>query len=308
MRTNVPLLWDLKGSIMFYRQKILLGLIEIFGGKLSKTDLEKLLFLFCQNSGKNFYDFFPYHYGPFSFISYYDKNKLIKEGKLLNSEKFEIKSPSNYFSKLNSEDKILLRDFHLEHYMLKGNQLLKKTYVEYPNFATRSKIAKKMLKSEDLANLHVNNLISNLPTLFTIGYEGITIDAYLNKLIKHDIKVLIDVRKNPLSRKHGFSKKQFREYINKVGIDYLHMPELGVPSKFRKSLNDTDSYSKLFELYTSEILPLGDDSLNLIVDKLGKFDRVALTCFEKDHLMCHRNKISERLIDDQKLSLQVKHI
>ena len=62
---------------MYYRRKILLALIEVFGGSLPNTDCEKLLFTFCQQTGKNHYDFFPYKFGPFSFLSYYDKRRMI---------------------------------------------------------------------------------------------------------------------------------------------------------------------------------------------------------------------------------------
>ncbi len=64
---------------MFYRQKILLALIETFGGRLKRTDCEKLLFLFCQKTGRNYYDFFPYRYGGFSLVSYHDKTNLTKK-------------------------------------------------------------------------------------------------------------------------------------------------------------------------------------------------------------------------------------
>ncbi len=47
---------------MYCRRKILLALIEVFGGSLQNTDCEKLLFNFCQQTGKNHYDFFPYKY------------------------------------------------------------------------------------------------------------------------------------------------------------------------------------------------------------------------------------------------------
>lgn len=38
-------------------------------------------------------------------------------------------------------------------------------------------------------------------TLFTIGYEGISIDTYINKLLANQIKTLVDVRKNAYSNK-----------------------------------------------------------------------------------------------------------
>ena len=43
--------------------------------------------------------------------------------------------------------------------------------------------------------------------LFTIGYEGISLETYINKLIINDVNVLCDVRKNAYSQKYGFSKQ-----------------------------------------------------------------------------------------------------
>lgn len=65
--------------------------------------------------------------------------------------------------------------------------------------------------------------------LFTIGYEGSSLDGYLNRLIKNNVRTLIDLRRNPLSRKYGFSKKTLAETVKKLGIDYVHIPELASP-------------------------------------------------------------------------------
>ena len=62
--------------MMYYRRKLLLALLEVFDGNLNNTDCEKLLFNFCKVTGSNHYDFFPYRFGPFSFVSYYDKRRL----------------------------------------------------------------------------------------------------------------------------------------------------------------------------------------------------------------------------------------
>src|SRR4051812_45572092 len=97
---------------MFYRQRVLLALIEVFGGKLSNTDLEKHLFLFCKKSGRNHYDFFPYHFGPFSFTSYDDKRKLIERGLLKDGESFQLNTRNSYFSKLLPEDSNAMRLYY----------------------------------------------------------------------------------------------------------------------------------------------------------------------------------------------------
>ena len=45
---------------MFYRRKILLALMQVFGGELEKISLQKLLFLFMKHKQNPEYDFVPY--------------------------------------------------------------------------------------------------------------------------------------------------------------------------------------------------------------------------------------------------------
>ncbi|WP_375627098.1 DUF488 family protein [Bartonella sp. MU37NMGALS] len=71
---------------------------------------------------------------------------------------------------------------------------------------------------------------------FTIGYEGKSLENYLKSLIENNIKTLCDVRKNPISRKHGFSKRQLEKAVSNIDIEYMHMPELGIASEKRRNL------------------------------------------------------------------------
>ena len=81
---------------MFYRRKILLALLEAFGGILTKTDCQKLVFLFCVRRGKNYYDFFPHKYGNFSFLLHQDRERLIDLGYLVKQNDFELKEAQAY--------------------------------------------------------------------------------------------------------------------------------------------------------------------------------------------------------------------
>ena len=85
--------------------------------------------------------------------------------------------------------------------------------------------------------------------LFTIGYEGLSIDAYLNRLITNQVAMLVDVRKNPISMKYGFSKMQLVNATAKAGISYIHIPDLGIPSRLRQNLKSVSAYQELFEYY-----------------------------------------------------------
>ena len=70
-------------------------------------------------------------------------------------------------------------------------------------------------------------------TLFTLGYEGLAIDAFIERLIAAHVKTVVDVRELPLSRKKGFSKKSFCEALAAQGIAYQHAPALGCPKPVR---------------------------------------------------------------------------
>src|SRR5579872_6056276 len=67
----------------------------------------------------------------------------------------------------------------------------------------------------------------------TFGYEGLTIGAFVEHLKRAGTRMVIDVRANPLSRKHGFSKKSFAAYLDQAGIRYIHIPGVGCPKTVR---------------------------------------------------------------------------
>lgn len=293
---------------MFYRQKVLLALIEEFGGQLASTDLQKMLFLFCQLTNQNHYDFFPYTYGAFSFTSYYDKRKLIERGLLKDSGNFELNKPGSYIGQIETTDRIKLRAFISKFRQIGGQELIRKTYLEYPAYVARSEIADTILTKQEYNTVSSFWNTSTETVLFTIGYEAITIDQYLYKLIANNVNTLVDVRKNPFSRKHGFTQKEMKDYVEKAGIRYFHLPELGISSHLRKDLTSVDSYKLLFEHYTKEILPLQQQALATLKEWIVQFNRVAITCFEADPLMCHRHKIAELLEHDESLGVLVRHI
>lgn len=120
-----------------------------------------------------------------------------------------------------------------------------------------------------------------------------------------DVRLLCDVRKNPLSRKFGFSKGILGRLLPKLGIQYLHIPELGVQSELRKELNTPDDYLRLFNVYR-ETLPQKEESLRLLETLFEQHERIALTCFEKEPHSCHRHCISDYLAN--KNNIRIVHI
>ena len=67
-----------------------------------------------------------------------------------------------------------------------------------------------------------------MPPLYTIGYQGRSLEEFLAVLRREGIGCVVDVRRNALSRKPGFSKTALREALAGAGIDYLHLRRLGI--------------------------------------------------------------------------------
>lgn len=133
--------------------------------------------------------------------------------------------------------------------------------------------------------------------LLTLGYEGLDIESFVAKLRDTDTRALADVRKNPVSRKKGFSKRALSERLAVAGIEYRHFAALGVPSQNRRDLDPSrpETYTALFDYYETEILPAAAESLDALQQLLQFHGRVALMCFEADPDFCHRSRLADIL-------------
>jgi uncharacterized protein (DUF488 family) len=294
---------------VYYRRKILLALLQQFGGSLDKMELQKYLFLFNQRKDDPFFEFIPYKYGCFSYQANQDLSTMVKYNQVEESHStWKILDDIDYKKQLTLKDKIELAKFYNQFHTLKGTELVRYVYENYPYYAINSEIANGILSNSSLQKVKEIKPIKYDYFLFTIGYEGKTVEHYTNQLIKNDIKVLCDVRKNPVSMKYGFSKNQLKNIVENIGIKYLHFPELGIESDKRQNLNSKEDYKKLFDDYVENTLPSKVNEINNLSDIFLENKRIALTCFEADHNTCHRSRIANVLIEKFELKYPIKHI
>ncbi len=294
---------------MFYRRKIILALLQLFDGQLDKIRLQKLLFLFTQKQQKKEYDFVPYRFGCYSFSLNADLSTMVKK-EILNETEKEISliNPINLISGLKPDDKKFLLEVKTNYGGMSANALMKHTYINYPFFATRSEAAERILSKTELQKVTDAKPKGNKTILFTIGYEGISLEEYLVRLLKNDVKVLVDVRNNAMSMKYGFSKSQLIKYCGYLGIQYLHFPDVGIQSDQRQELNSQNDYDKLFSVYRKNNLTQTTKSQNDILNLLKQHKRIALTCFEADICQCHRKHLAEAIETLPEFSYSVIHI
>lgn len=278
---------------MYYRRKLLLAILERSKHKkLSKITLQKVLFLIGKEQEQPYFDFVPYKYGCFSFQANKDLEVLSSHFAVIeNKEKeWSLLINQNYFENLKRRDKNIINQIFKTLDVENTSDLIESVYDDYPYFTINSE--RKLTVSQESKRQQEREKIRNdKKQLFSIGYEKRSIDAYLNLLVKYNVKLLCDVRKNPFSMKYGFSKNQLRVYCcDKLNIKYIHIPDLGIKSQLRKNLNTKKDYESIFKSYQKELINK-HENLKYLKEVFKKYNRMAFMCFERDHNFCHRNML-----------------
>jgi uncharacterized protein (DUF488 family) len=145
------------------------------------------------------------------------------------------------------------------------------------------------------------------PELFTAGYAGHDLDSFLRMLNEHSIETVIDIRRNPVSRKKGFSRSRLADFLLSHAIEYVHMRELGVPTELRDELRcgvcDLAEYLARFRDYLNcESHTLRD----LTVKAVRK--RCCLLCVESRHDECHRSVVAEAAAECGGQEIAITHL
>ncbi len=270
------------------RQKIMLTVIdELSKNKLvSKTALVKSLFLIKYESSieskVKLYDFFPYKYGPFSYQCYYDLGKLISCG-LVTEKPLQLTTFGNKVISNSNEsiESITLEIKEILHSLLKRfrkiSEIIDYVYSKYPEYKVMSEYEREHSQK-------------NTPGIYTIGYEGRSIDEFLRTLIQNHISTVFDVRRHAFSRNVFFRKTLLSNYLAKIGIEYVAMPQLGVERELRIKLKETRNYSEIFNLYRRKI-EQNKQYVKKIIHK-GEKHGVVIMCVEHDVNYCHRKEIA----------------
>jgi uncharacterized protein (DUF488 family) len=260
---------------------------------MTKVKLVKLLFLFSMETSDNTYSFLPHKYGPFSFQLYRNLSALSTVGwideeslKIHDNKKTEALIEIRKLPKMS-------RDKFFNVCKIYGNlsesEILKIVYAKYPEFTFRSELAQGTFPPP-IAPI----------SIYTIGYEGVSVDSFLNTLLQRGIKRLIDVRRNPISRKWGFAKSTLAGLCTKVGLGYIHVPELGISSDKRVNISTKEDYDRLLNEYEASHLPLYK---NIVRNVLSLMEQTpsALVCMEADVRMCHRGRLANMIEKISKL-------
>jgi uncharacterized protein (DUF488 family) len=129
------------------------------------------------------------------------------------------------------------------------------------------------------------------PDLFTIGYEGTTLDRVLAALRDARVTHLVDVRAVPQSRKPGFSKRMLAASVEAAGMHYTHLRGLGTPKAGREAVRH-GQVARMHEIFGAHMhTPEAQADLAHAVE-IAREGGACLLCFERDHTHCHRDIVA----------------
>jgi uncharacterized protein (DUF488 family) len=133
-----------------------------------------------------------------------------------------------------------------------------------------------------------------LPTLYTIGYEGASVEDLLATLKAAAVKRLIDIRESPYSRRPEFSREELAAALADHGIAYEHLRELGNPPASREAAR-AGHMAAYREIFTAH-LDSADGCKGLArALAAAAIERGCLLCFEKSAAHCHRSMVVGRI-------------
>ena len=282
---------------MLTRQKILLLMLKHAGRPVGRVELMKWCFLLRRDSktegGSSFYDFVPYKLGPFSFAMYQEIERLESMSYILSHGEQAWKlnpelsgAAVGVSSAVEREVRAVVNDFG----RLTNDELLDYVYQRHPAFTVNSERQK--LAPRPKAEVAV----------YTAGYEGLSIDGFLNLLVSSGIERLIDVRSNPTARRYGFHKSTLSRLLNRLEIEYRHFAELGIPSEVRQLFPADGDRRMMFDEY--EVATLSREGIAVRDVAMLVSERPSvLVCMEAEPSRCHRSRLANPVSELTKLPI-----
>ena len=127
--------------------------------------------------------------------------------------------------------------------------------------------------------------------IYSVGYEGRTLDELVERLRNEHVTTLVDVRLTPISRKPGFSRRRLAEALEAAGMDYVNEKDLGNPRDNRAAFHRNDVEAGRTRMKSILTQPVGAAAVDRVVALASKH-RIALLCVERDAEHCHRSVVS----------------
>jgi uncharacterized protein (DUF488 family) len=139
--------------------------------------------------------------------------------------------------------------------------------------------------------------MSHPSVVFTVGHSTHPLEEFTALLQEHQITLLADVRKMPMSRRNPqFNSDALAAALKNVRIGYIHIPELGGLRRRHADSPNTGWKNPSFRAYADYMLT---DEFAAGLEgflRRARRRRACLMCAEAVPWRCHRSLIADALV------------
>ncbi len=140
--------------------------------------------------------------------------------------------------------------------------------------------------------------------IYSVGYEGSTVEELADRLARLGVSLLVDVRLQPWSRRPGFSQQPLSVALAMAGIEYVHEPLFGNPHENREAYRQGDPAAA--RVVRDRVQGKGMLALEKLLRE-ARYRDVAVLCVERDADRCHRRVITD-MAREMLLGLEVVEV
>jgi uncharacterized protein (DUF488 family) len=133
--------------------------------------------------------------------------------------------------------------------------------------------------------------------IWTIGHSTRTIDEFISLLKENQIKLLVDVRTWPGSKRYPqFKKEALAKSLSASRIRYKHLPELGGKRRANPDSRNTAWRNASFRGYADHMeTEQFQEGIERLLDVAAESGATAIMCAEAVWWRCHRSLIADYL-------------
>lgn len=132
--------------------------------------------------------------------------------------------------------------------------------------------------------------------IFTVGHSTRPIEDFVALLAAHGVEQLIDIRTIPRSRTNPqFNRDTLPQTLQRAGIAYEHMPELGGLRHARPDSPNTGWRNASFRGYADYMQTTEFAAAIAHLIEMGQGKQTAIMCAEAVPWRCHRSLVADAL-------------
>lgn len=143
--------------------------------------------------------------------------------------------------------------------------------------------------------------------LVTIGYQGRSLDGLVRRLARHDVRLLLDIRKVARSRRPEFNGQRIADALERAGIGYEHVPNLGSSPALRAHLYETNDFDRFAGFYLAYVRRWRVSEVRAVANAARREGTIAILCYESDHSACHRGIVAAEALRTHR-QLEILHL